>query len=228
MSNPNDMRKDGSGSSTAGTDVNSGSAAILSDHSYDGIQEYDNPTPGWWHLIFLATVMFCFPYVIIYHFNPDVADVPKRLQRVVDGYTEAQFKKLGKLELDEPTLLKAMSDPKWLSVGANVFRANCASCHASEGQGSIGPNMTDDSYINVRTLMDVSKVVIQGAKAGAMPGWRGRLNQNEIVLVSAYVASLRGKNLPGRAAEGEVIPKWPAAPATPAAPADTGGPRASR
>ena len=26
----------------------------LTDHNYDGIQEYDNPTPGWWYLIFGA------------------------------------------------------------------------------------------------------------------------------------------------------------------------------
>jgi cytochrome c oxidase cbb3-type subunit III len=225
VNNPNDMGKHGSEPNAPRGEAQADGAPLLSDHSYDGIQEYDNPTPGWWHLIFLATLMFCFPYVIIYHFNPDVADVPKRLQRVVDGYTEAQFKKLGKLELDEPTIQRAMNEPKWLSVGANVFRANCASCHASEGQGSIGANLTDESYINVKTLMDVPKVVIEGAKAGAMPAWRGKLNQNELVLVSAYVASLRGKNLPGRAPEGGVIPKWPAAPA---APAEAAGPRASR
>ena len=47
-----------------------------------------------------------------------------------------------------------------------------------------------------------------------MPAWRNRLHPNEIVLVSAYVANMRGKNLPGpRGAEGEVIPPWPDAPA---------------
>ena len=30
----------------------------LLDHEYDGIQEYDNPCPGWWHAIFLLTVLF--------------------------------------------------------------------------------------------------------------------------------------------------------------------------
>ena len=30
----------------------------LLDHEYDGIQEYDNPCPGWWHAIFWLTVLF--------------------------------------------------------------------------------------------------------------------------------------------------------------------------
>ncbi len=30
----------------------------LLDHSYDGIQEYDNPLPRWWLWIFYATILW--------------------------------------------------------------------------------------------------------------------------------------------------------------------------
>ena len=33
-------------------------------HSYDGIQEYDNPMPGWWVWIFVGTVAFSVYYVL--------------------------------------------------------------------------------------------------------------------------------------------------------------------
>ena len=45
-----------------------------------------------------------------------------------------------------------------------------------------------------------------------MPSWRGKLQPNEIVLMAAYVASLRGKNLAGKAIEPDkdkLIPPWP-------------------
>ena len=43
-----------------------------------------------------------------------------------------------------------------------------------------------------------------------MPAWRNRLHPNEVVLVAAYVATLRGKNLPSpRPPEGEIIPPGP-------------------
>jgi len=41
---------------------------VILDHSYDGIQEYDNPLPGWWKAIFLASIAFALPYAAWYHF----------------------------------------------------------------------------------------------------------------------------------------------------------------
>ncbi len=198
--------------------------AKILDHNYDGIQEYDNPTPGWWHLIFLASVFFCFPYILVVHFNPDVLTFPQRIARVEAEVAAKQFLKVGKLELNEETLLSAMGHPDWLTIGQGIFRANCISCHGDKGQGLVGPNMTDDSYKNIKTLMDIPRVVQEGAAAQAMPSWRNRLNQNEIILVSAYVASLRGQNLSGpRPTEGEKIPPWPAIKHEPPKPADGAG-----
>jgi cytochrome c oxidase cbb3-type subunit 3 len=180
------------------------------DHSYDGIQEYDNPTPGWWHMIFIASVLFAFLYILIVHFNPDVPSIMDQLAQAETEFTAKQFKKVGKLELNEDTLLNAMGKPDWLSIGRSVFRRNCISCHGDKGQGLVGPNMTDDYYKNVKTLMDIPRVVQDGAAAQAMPSWRSQLNQNEIVLVSAYIASLRGQEIDGpRPPEGEKIAPWP-------------------
>lgn len=195
-------------------------------HNYDGIQEYDNPTPGWWHIIFLATVLICGPYILIFHFNPGVPGPVQRMAATEQAYAAAQFKKVGKLSLDEDTVLTALGNPQWLSVGAGVFKANCMSCHGASGQGLVGPNLTDDFYKNCKTIMDIATVVQNGAAGQAMPAWRNRLTQNEVILVSAYVASLRGGNASGRAPEGERIAPWssakaPAAPAIPAAPAGT-------
>jgi len=189
---------------------------LLREHEYDGIQEYDNPTPGWWNLIFLGTFLFAIWYILYYHASTISTSVAQGYEVDVADDLRRRFSTIGDLKPDQPTLLQYMVNPEWKLVGQSVFKANCVSCHGSNAAGQIGPNLTDDYWKNVKELTDIPKVITGGAAAGAMPAWKTRLHPNEIVLVAAYVASLRGENLPGpRGHEGEVIPPWPAPPAKP-------------
>jgi cytochrome c oxidase cbb3-type subunit 3 len=189
----------------------------LMDHEYDGIREYDNPCPAWWHMIFIATVLFSVVYFVFFQFGKiGWTVVGAHKQAEYDNLT-LRFAEIGELTVDEPTLLKYMNTPKWLTVGEVVYAANCKSCHSDDGSGLVGPNLTDDHYKNVKQLVDVATVIEDGAANGSMPAWRNRLHHlNEIVLVAAYVANMRGENLPGpRSAEGEKIAPWPEAAAEP-------------
>jgi cytochrome c oxidase cbb3-type subunit 3 len=183
---------------------------LLREHEYDGIQEYDNPTPGWWNLIFLGSFLFAIWYILYYHASTVSVSVAQGYETDVSDDLKKRFSSIGDLKPDESTLLKFMANEEWKLVGASVFKAQCVSCHASNAAGQIGPNLTDDYYKNVKQLSDIPLVIAGGAAAGAMPAWKTRLHPNEVVLVAAYVASLRGKNLPGpRGQEGELIPPWP-------------------
>jgi cytochrome c oxidase cbb3-type subunit 3 len=189
---------------------------LLREHEYDGIQEYDNPTPGWWNLIFLGTFLFAIWYILYHHASSISTSVAQGYETDVSDDLKKRFSAIGDLKPDEATLLKFMANEEWKLVGVSVFKAQCVSCHGANAAGQIGPNLTDDYYKNVKQLADIPKVISDGAAAGAMPAWKTRLHPNEIVLVAAYVASLRGKNLPGpRGQEGEQIPPWPAQPAKP-------------
>src|SRR5690606_28861237 len=35
-------------------------------HSFDGIEEYDNPLPRWWFMLFMATIIFSAIYLVLY------------------------------------------------------------------------------------------------------------------------------------------------------------------
>jgi len=185
---------------------------LLREHEYDGIQEYDNPTPGLWNLIFLATFLFAAWYILYHHASTISTSVAQGYEIDVSDDLKKRFSTIGDLKPDQPTLLKYMTNEEWKLVGASVFKANCVSCHGPNAAGQIGPNLTDDYWKNVKELTDIPKIITGGAAAGAMPAWKTRLHPNEIVLVAAYVASLRGQNLAGpRGQEGELIPPWPAA-----------------
>lgn len=185
----------------------------LLEHEYDGIREYDNPTPGWWHLIFWGCFFFSVGYFFFFQISPASWTVVQAYDEDVAADLKLQFAEIGELNPDEATILKYMQEPKWLNVGASVFKTHCISCHAASGVGQIGPNLTDDYYKNVKKLTDIAHVIAEGAANGAMPAMKTKLHPNEVVLTAAYIATMRGNNLPGpRGAEGEIIPPWPAAP----------------
>lgn len=187
---------------------------VVLDHNYDGIQEYDNPTPGWWWWLFHLTTAFSIVYFVFFQFSKEAWTLAEEHDAAVARNLRQQFGEIGTLQADEATLLKYMHDERWLAVGRSVFLGRCVTCHGPNGEGLVGPNLTDDAYKNVRTIVDIATVIANGAANNAMPGWKQQLHPNEIVLTAAYIASLRGRNLPGpRGAEGDVIPPWPKAPA---------------
>ena len=183
---------------------------ILLDHNYDGIQEYDNPLPGWWSALFAGSTVFAVLYMLYFHSGVEGRSVHDAYGKEAARVFEKRFAAVGELKADGPTIVAYMNDPKWLAVGEAVFRANCVSCHGQAGEGNVGPNLTDDYWKNVTRVEDIAKVIEEGAANGAMPAWRNRLSHvNQVVLTAAYVASLRGSSpTAGKAPEGVPIEPW--------------------
>lgn len=188
----------------------------LTGHEYDGIREYDNPTPGWWHMIFLATIVFSAFYVLFWHFSPISWTIEDRWAAAKTRENAILFGTVGNLEGTEKDILRMKADPKFMAVGKSLFEGTCAQCHAADGGGmpGTGVNLTDEHYKNAKKIEDLFLVITDGANAGAMPAQSQRFSQNERVLLAAYAASLRGtKPAAPKAPEGEVIPPWPTGPA---------------
>jgi cytochrome c oxidase cbb3-type subunit 3 len=190
---------------------NSKSKEVQVLHSYDGIQEYDNPLPGWWKWIFWISILISPFYLLYFHIGAPGRSVEEMYQTSLTENTRKQYAEIGDLAADEPTILKYLKDPKWVGVGQSIYKANCVSCHGSDGGGNVGPNLTDDHFKHIKQLTDIIKVINEGVAGGAMPAWATRFShKNDIVLVSVYVASLRGsKPATGKAPDGLPIPSWP-------------------
>jgi cytochrome c oxidase cbb3-type subunit 3 len=199
------------------TNVPQTEAPLLPGH--DGIQEYDNPIPGWMSWILGLTIVWSGLYLLYFHAG-NGESVAAEYQNSLAENIRKQFAEIGNLKADEPTILAYMGKPDWVAFGRSIFQSNCQSCHGPTGLGAVGTNLCDDHYKNVNTLPDIAKIVAGGANGNAMPAWAGRLHPNEIVLVSSYVATLRGSGSGGKAPEGKVIPPWPAVPVAPKTPAE--------
>ena len=86
-----------------------------------------------------------------------------------------------------------------LARGANLFEANCASCHGPEGGGTAaGPPLVDELYTPERTPdEDIRRAIQQGVEQqnwefGDMPAMPG-LDDDEIDDIIAYVRELQAE-----------------------------------
>jgi cytochrome c oxidase cbb3-type subunit 3 len=78
-----------------------------------------------------------------------------------------------------------------LATGKRLFTwYNCNGCHASGGGGS-GPALMDDVWIYGSEPMTIYLTIYDGRPNG-MPGFGGRIPENQIWQLVAYVRSLAG------------------------------------
>jgi cytochrome c oxidase cbb3-type subunit III len=80
-------------------------------------------------------------------------------------------------------------------LGKSRFSA-CAACHGVDGKGNqaLGaPNLTDDVWLHGWGKEFIIEMINSG-KTNAMPAQQGRLNEEQIKLLSAYVWGLSNQN----------------------------------
>jgi cytochrome c oxidase cbb3-type subunit 3 len=176
------------------------------DHEYDGIQEYDNPMPRWWLLTFAGTIIFS----IIYYFN--VGPIGNGKGRIADyeasvAAHEARAPK-DAAPLTDSTIAAFVLDPALRASGKEAYAQYCASCHAPDGGGLIGPNLADDHWIHGGSPAQIYHVVDAGVLEKGMPPWGKTLKPEQLRAVVAYVTSLRGTTPANpKAPQGEIVPK---------------------
>jgi cytochrome c oxidase cbb3-type subunit 3 len=159
-------------------------------------------------------------YLFYYHSGVEGRSIQDDYQGELAVFAAQLIEQYGQLDADPETILKFTNDNVAMAGMGSQFKARCAQCHAGDGGGNIGPNLLDDSYINVQTVADIYRVIKDGVVAKGMPAWGAQLSETQLVLMSAYVAQLRGKGPGSKAAEGNVIAPWP--PAPPLVPATPG------
>ena len=181
-------------------------AAIL-DHEYDGIREYDNPMPGWWVYTFWATFVFSVGYLFHFHVSENGESVAEAYEADMATAREERARQALGQKVTEEGLAKLTEDPALMTDAQALFSQRCVMCHGARGEGGIGPNLTDGSFIHGKgTLLDIYETVNNGVPAKGMPAWSLQLTPMQVGELAALVGTFQGKNLPGKAPEGTPIP----------------------
>jgi cytochrome c oxidase cbb3-type subunit 3 len=169
--------------------------SLIIPHEYDGIQELNNPTPGWFMYLFYATIIFAVSYLLIYHvFGVGQLQYDEyKTEMAVAAKEKAAFLAKSADKVDENTV-KLTTDAGVLTAGKSIFQERCAACHGNNGQGMVGPNLTDDYWLHGNKINDIFKTIKYGVQSKGMPTWESQLTPKQISDVANYIKSLHGSN----------------------------------
>ncbi|MFT4873645.1 cytochrome-c oxidase, cbb3-type subunit III [Congregibacter sp.] len=165
-------------------------------HVYDGIEEWDNPLPGWWFAMFVITIVWGIAYLIAY---PGMGNFPGVLgwtsinqheQEV--AMADEKFRAMRDKYLAMP-IEDIYHDPKVRKMGMRIYGNNCSQCHGLDAAGALGfPNLTDDNWLYGGSADAIKHTLVNGRQA-AMPPWVSILGEDGIAEATAYVLSLNSR-----------------------------------
>jgi cytochrome c oxidase cbb3-type subunit 3 len=183
-------------------------------HTWDGIEEYNNPLPRWWLWTFYLCIIWGIGYTIAYPAWPMINSATAGMLgystrgevaadiAAVDAKNEAINAKLAAAELTE-IAGDAELNGYAISAGAAVFKTWCAQCHGSGAAGAVGyPNLLDNDWLWGGDIEAIHETVSYGirneesddARYSEMPAF-GRdelLEDGDIDSVVNFVMSLSG------------------------------------
>ena len=187
-------------------------------HSWDGIQEYDNPMPRWWVWVFYACIVWGIGYSIAYPAWPLIHGATQgllgptlRTEVVAEiaRFDEANAPIKAKLNAADLAAIPGNDELKTyaISAGASVFKNNCAQCHGSGAAGVQGkgyPNLLDNDWLWGGDMEAIHTTITHGirnatdgdARYSQMPsfGKDGILDKTQIDDVVEHVLQISGQD----------------------------------
>lgn len=168
---------------------------IMLDHSYDGIRELDNNLPPWWKYGFYLSILVAVIYFVHYHITKTG---PLQAEEYVTSIKKAEaeieeYMKTSANNVDESTV-KLLTDPSDVKVGKDLYIANCSPCHGKTGEGTVGPNLTDDYWMHGGGIKDVFRTIKYGWPDKGMKSWKDDFSPMQIAQLTSFLRTFKGTN----------------------------------
>ncbi|MCX7208626.1 MAG: cytochrome-c oxidase, cbb3-type subunit III [Proteobacteria bacterium] len=176
-----------------------GENADVTGHKWDGdLEEFNNPLPGWWVMMFYMTIVFGVIYLIIYpgiwggsgingkkwtstsQYNIEMAQANSKYQGLYDKYSAMPIAAIAQ-------------NQEAKDMGKRLFLTYCIQCHGADARGAKGfPNLTDGDWLHGGSPEKILESIANG-RHGQMPAWGAVFGEEKVKDVANYVLQLSGK-----------------------------------
>jgi cytochrome c oxidase cbb3-type subunit III len=163
------------------------------EHKYDEIAELDNPTPPWFMYLFYATIVFALVYLIVFHVSGDgkIMETEYALAMKEANIEHEEYMKKFANSVNENNVV-ALTDAKSVGDGKAIYLQNCLACHGAEGQGGVGPNLTDAYWLHGGSVKEIFHTITEGVPEKGMISWKKSLNPIQIQHVVSFMETFKG------------------------------------
>ncbi|MEN9369745.1 MAG: hypothetical protein RI952_610 [Bacteroidota bacterium] len=167
-------------------------AEVATDHNYDGIVELDNSLPPWWVYLFYGTIAFAVVYLVYFNYFDGPTQKMEYDTEVAQALMKKnEFLKKAAASVDETSVV-VLSDDASIAKGKGSFVTKCAACHGQNGEGLVGPNLTDEYWIHGGGIKDIFKTIKYGWPEKGMISWESQIQPMEMQQIASFIYSLKG------------------------------------
>jgi cytochrome c oxidase cbb3-type subunit 3 len=179
-------------------------------HSWDGIEELNNPLPRWWLWTLYLCIIWGIGYMIAYPAWPMISSATSGVMgwsslalvaEDIAAHDAENVDLVNALLAANMTTLPQDADLNRYAIarGGSVFRAQCSQCHGSGTTGAVGyPNLLDNDWLWGGSIENIQLTIAHGVRNGTdddarwseMPAFGDILKKAEIESTVEYVISL--------------------------------------
>ncbi|MFQ6342609.1 c-type cytochrome [Campylobacter sp. VTCC 70190] len=151
----------------------------LSEHSWDEIEEYKNPIPTGWAVVFFLAIVWAIWYFLWGYPLNSYSSIGEYNKEVATHNTKFEEK------------FKDLSAENKIAMGQNIFLVQCSACHGITADGINGKAANLNVWGSEEGIVDAIK---HGSKGMNFPGGEMLgaadlgISDEDIVAIAAYVA----------------------------------------
>ncbi len=166
-------------------------------HSWDGLEELNNPLPSWWLYMYYLTIVFSIGYLALYpglgNFRGFLGWSQER-QHAEEIFQAKEtygpiFAQYSRSEAEH-----LISNNDALVLGRSLFSTYCTVCHGSDAKGVRGyPNLTDSDWLYGGSPEAIKASISAGRSSIGMPAYKDQLKEEEVDQILNYILTLSGR-----------------------------------